>query len=90
MENPMNEEKVIKKKVMKKIDKDVEDEYMKVKNKTLNPWIVAVNKTRLENPDISYKEALILTKTTYVSKEQKKIIKKSKESKKSKQEEDTL
>lgn len=76
------EEKVIKKKVMKKIHKDIEEEYMKVENKTPNPWIVAVNKTRLENPNISYKEALILTKTTYISKEQKKIIKKSKKSKK--------
>jgi hypothetical protein len=60
--NPMNEEKVIKKKVLKKLDKDIEEEYMKVEN----PWIVAVKKTRLENPDISYKEALILTKTTYL------------------------
>ncbi len=58
----MNEEKVIKKKVLKKLDKDIEEEYMKVEN----PWIVAVKKTRLENPDISYKEALILTKTTYL------------------------
>ena len=48
--------------------------------KKINPWIMAVNKTRLENPDISYKEALILTKTLYVSKEQKKIMKKSKRS----------
>ena len=51
--------------------------------KTTNPWIVAVNKTRLENPNISYKEALILTKTLYVNKEQKMIMKKSKKSKKS-------
>ena len=50
--------------------------------KVINPWIMAVNKTRLENPDISYKEALILTKTLYVSKEQKKIMKKSKQNKK--------
>jgi len=50
--------------------------------KKINPWIMAVNKTRLENPDISYKEALILTKTLYVSKEQKKIMKKSKQNKK--------
>lgn len=78
------EEKVIKKKVMKKIDKDIEEEYMNVEN----PWIVAVKKTRLENPNISYKEALILTKTTYISKEQKKIIKKSKKSKKVEEEED--
>ena len=80
MNNSIEErkEEVIKKKVMKKIDKDIEEEHMKVEN----PWIVAVKKTRLENPDISYKEALILTKTTYISKEQKKIIKKTKKSKK--------
>ena len=80
MNNSIEErkEEVIKKKVMKKIDKDIEEEHMKVEN----PWVVAVKKTRLENPDISYKEALILTKTTYISKEQKKIIKKTKKSKK--------
>ena len=50
--------------------------------KNVNPWLMAVNKTRLENPDLSYKEALILTKTLYVSKEQKKIMKKSKQNKK--------
>jgi hypothetical protein len=54
---------------------------MNEQEKRPNMWIMAVNKTRLENPDISYKEALILTKTSYVSKEQKKIMKKSKKSK---------
>ena len=61
-----------------------------IENKRLNPWIVAVNKTRLDNPDISYKEALILTKTSYVNKEQKMIMKKSKKSKKSKKEVEQL
>ena len=51
-----------------------------INEKSVNPWMMAVNKTRLDNPDISYKEALILTKTSYVSKKQKKIMKKSKKS----------
>lgn len=33
-----------------------------------NPWMVYVKKFRAENPDIKYKDILILAKETYVKK----------------------